>query len=86
MAGGRWIHALAVTGRVLHNRDDFGGHEPGGSHGCPRPRHLGDLNCSPDRCDLDPATGAGGHDLESLDTRAHVDENFHAVTLHRPPR
>lgn len=70
-------------GWVLHNRDHLGGHEPGGSHGSPRARHLRDLDRSPNVGDLDPPAGSAGLDLEPLDPRSHVDEDFHAVTFHR---
>jgi len=82
-AGVPAVQGLFIARRVLHKRDHPGGHEPGGSYGCPRARDLGDLDRSPNVGDLDPPAGSAGLDLEPLDPRSHVDDDFHTVTLHR---
>jgi hypothetical protein len=67
---------------MLHHGNDFGRHEPGGTDGCPGTCDLRDLDYSPGVSHLDPPAGPCGLDFEALDSGSHVDEDFHAVTLH----
>ena len=70
--------------RVLNDRDDAAGHEPGRSNGLPRPGCLDDLDQPTAGGDLDPPAGLRRLDLESANGPANVDEDLYPVTEHAP--
>ena len=80
---GRALGAGSSSDGVLDHRDHPGLHEAGGAHDLAGAGDLGDLDHAPPGRGLDPAPGAGGHDLVGAGlSPAQLHDDFDPVTLH----